>query len=60
MTELCYFSLDFQLSGTSATVSYIVVRVTLNRAEYGSQRSDQPEIVDFEPIIKILKSDIFD
>ena len=29
---------------------YIVVEVTLNRAEYGSQRSDQPENVNFEPI----------
>ena len=39
---------------------YIVVEVTLNRAEYGSQRSDQPENVNFEPIIRGLKSDIFD
>ena len=34
--------------------------MTLNRAEYGSQRSDQPESVNFEPIIRGLKSDIFD
>ena len=38
----------------------IVVEVTLNRAEYGSQRSDQPENVNFEPIMRGLKSDIFD
>ena len=38
----------------------VVVEVTLNRAEYGSQRSDQPENVNFEPIIRGLKSDIFD
>ena len=34
----------------------IVVKVTLNRAEYGSQRSD----VNFEPIIRGLDNDIFD
>ena len=38
----------------------IVVEVTLNRAEYGSQRPDQPENVNFEPITRGLKSDIFD
>ena len=37
----------------------IIAEVTLNRAEYGSQRSDQPENVNFEPIIRGLKSDIF-
>ena len=31
---------------------YIVVEVTLNRAEYGSQRSDQPENVNFEQVLK--------
>ena len=35
----------------------IVVEVTLNRAEYGSQRSEQP--VNFEQIIR-GKSGIFD
>ena len=35
-------------------IMYIVVEVTLNRAEYGSQRSDQPENVNFEPIIRGL------
>ena len=39
---------------------YIVVEKTLDRAEYGSQQSDQPENVNFEPIITGLKSDIFD
>ena len=39
---------------------YIVVEVTLNRPENGSQRSDQPEIVNFEPIIRGLKGDVFD
>ena len=29
-------------------------------AEYGSQRSDQPESVNFEPIMRGLNSDIFD
>ena len=38
---------------------FIVVEVTMNVAEYGSQRSDQPENVNFEPIIRGLKSDIF-
>ena len=38
---------------------YIVVEVTLNRAKYGSQRSDQPDNFNFEPIIRALKSDIF-
>ena len=38
----------------------IVVEVTLNRAEYGSRRSQQPKNVNFEPIISGLKSDIFD
>ena len=39
---------------------YIVVEVTLNRAEYGSQWSDRPQNVIFEPIIRGFKSDIFD
>ena len=39
---------------------YIVVEVTLNTAEYGSQRSDQPENVSFEPTIRGLRCDIFD
>ena len=34
--------------------------MTLNRAEYGSQRLDQPENINFEPIVRGLKSDIFD
>ena len=38
---------------------YIVVEATLNRAEYGSQRSDLPKNVNFEPIIRGLKSDNF-
>ena len=37
-----------------------VVEVTMNTAEYGSQRSDQPENVNFEPITRGLKSNIFD
>ena len=37
-----------------------VFKVTLKRAEYGSQRSDQPDNVNFEPIIRLLKSDVFD
>ena len=41
-------------------IMYIVVEVTLNRPENGSQRSDQPEIVNFEPIIRGLKGDVFD
>ena len=39
---------------------YIVVEVTLNSAEDGSQWSDQPENVNFEPIIRGLKDDDFD
>ena len=38
----------------------IVVGVTLNRAEYASRRSQQPKNVNFEPIKRGLKSDIFD
>ena len=38
---------------------YIVVEVTVNRAQYGSQQSDQPKNSNFEPIIRRLKSDIF-
>ena len=38
---------------------YCVIEVTLKSAEYGSQRSDQPENVNFEPI-RGFKSDIFD
>ena len=38
----------------------IVVEVTLNSSEYDSHRTDQPENVNFEPIIRGLKSDIFD
>ena len=36
------------------------VEVTLNKAEYGFQRSDQPENVNFEPIIRGPKNDNFD
>ena len=36
----------------------IVVEVTLNMVEYGSQRLEQPQNVNFEPIIRGLKSDI--
>ena len=39
---------------------YMVVEVTMNMAEYGSRRSEQPQNVDFEPFIRGLKSDIFD
>ena len=38
---------------------HIVVEVNMNMAEYGSQRSQQPENVNFELIVKGLKSDIF-
>ena len=39
---------------------YAEVEVTMNMAKYGSQRSQQPDDVNFEPIIRGLKSDIFD
>ena len=39
---------------------YVVVEVTLSRAEYGSQRSDQPENVNFDSIIRGLKNDHFE
>ena len=32
----------------------------MNMAEYGSRRSEQPQNVNFEPIIKGFKNDIFD
>ena len=32
----------------------------MNMAAYGNQRPEQPVNVNFEPIIKGLKSDIFD
>ena len=32
----------------------------MNMAKYGSRRSQQPENVNFEPIIRGLKSDTFD
>ena len=38
---------------------YIVVEVTTNMAEYGSHQSQQPENVNFEPIIFLIY-DIFD
>ena len=41
-------------------IVYIVVEMTMNMAKYGSRRSQQPENVNFEPIIRGLKSDIFD
>ena len=37
-----------------------VVRVTMNMATYGNQRSQQLQNVHFETIIRKLKSDIFD
>ena len=50
------FSMEFSIKGGGGS------RVTLRffRAEYGSQQSDQPENVNFEPIIRGLKSDNFD
>ena len=38
----------------------IVVKVTMNMDEYGSQQSGKPENVNFEPIIGGLKNDNFD
>ena len=35
---------------------YIVLEVTMNIAEYGSQRSEQPMNVKFDPIIRGLKN----
>ena len=32
----------------------------MKMAEYGSQQSEQPQNVNFEPIIRGLKSDIFE
>ena len=34
--------------------------MTMNMAKYGSQWLQHPENVNFEPIIRGLKSDIFD
>ena len=39
---------------------YVENGITMNMAEYGSRRSEQPQNVIFEPIIRRLKSDIFD
>ena len=39
---------------------YLVVELTMNMAEYGSRRSKQHKNVNFEPIIRGLKSDIFE
>ena len=36
----------------------MVVEVTLNRPAYSSQRSDEPENVNFEPLKRGLRSDI--
>ena len=38
---------------------YIVDEVTMNMAEYGSWRSQQSANVNFDPIIRGLKRDIF-
>ena len=38
----------------------LLVEVTMNMAKYGSRGSQQPENVNFEPIIRELKIDIFD
>ena len=35
---------------------YIVVEVTTNMAEYGSHQSQQPENVNFEPIIFLTET----
>ena len=39
---------------------YIVDEVTMNMAEYGSRWPQQPANVNFDPIIRGNKSDIFD
>ena len=55
-------ALEWDFNNIALSLSFlscIVVEVTLNRTEYGSQRLDQPENVNFEPIIRGLKSDIF-
>ena len=38
----------------------MIIEVTLKRTEYDSQRSEQPENVNFEPIIRGPKNDKFD
>ena len=38
---------------------YAEVEVTMNMAKYGSQRPEQPENVNFEPIIRRLKKRYF-
>ena len=35
-------------------------KLSMNMAKYDSRRSEQPEGVNLEPIIRGLKSDIFD
>ena len=39
---------------------HIVIDLTLKGAEHDSQRSEQPENDNFEPIIRGLKNDNFD
>ena len=39
---------------------YITVEVTMNMAEYGSRLLEQPQNVNFEPIIRGFKSDSFE
>ena len=34
---------------------YVVFEVTMNMGEYGNQRSQQPQNVNFEPIIRGLR-----
>ena len=53
----CHFKFPFCFLNPS------LFKVTMNMANYGSRRrrrSQQPENVNFEPIIIGLKSDIFD
>ena len=52
--------LSEEIQSTVSLDHPVVVEVTLNRDEYGSQRTDQPENVNFEPIIRGLKDDDFD
>ena len=57
---ICTPPLELFLDWQKVFCTMHIVEATMNMAEYGSQRSEQPQNVNFEPTIRGLRNDIFD
>ena len=59
--KLMFFLFQFLHKNQLESPYYVLIvdEVTMNMAEYGCRLSQQPANVNFKPIIRGLKSDIF-